>query len=123
MRLTKSEKETIILFNESEAEASIYTYNTGLKTRLKKFSRQYPQLCHLKEKNKYGGVEYLIDKSRLSVHFQLPYSEERIETVSIICDELFYTFQIVELCKFDMRKQWFKRSLISFFTSDRKGSH
>ena len=34
------------------------------------FSRQYPQLCHLKEKNKYGGVEYLIDKSRLSIHFQ-----------------------------------------------------
>ena len=66
MRLTKSEKETIILFNESEDEASIYTYNTGLKNRLKKFSRQYPQLCHLKEKNKYGGVEYLIDKSRLS---------------------------------------------------------
>ena len=27
MRLTKYEKETIILFNESEDEASIYTYN------------------------------------------------------------------------------------------------
>lgn len=67
MRLTKFEKETIILFNESEDKASIYTYNSGLKKRLKKFSRQYPQLCHLKEKNKYGGVEYLIDKSRLSI--------------------------------------------------------
>lgn len=55
MRLTKFEKETIILFNESEDKASIYTYNSGLKKRLKKFSRQYPQLCHLKEKNKYGG--------------------------------------------------------------------
>lgn len=30
MRLTKSEKETIILFNEFEDEASIYTYNVGL---------------------------------------------------------------------------------------------
>ena len=39
-------------------------------------------MCHLKEKNKYGGVEYLIDKSRLSIHFQSPYSEERIETVT-----------------------------------------
>lgn len=82
MRLTKFEKETIILFNESEDEASIYTYNAGLKNRLKKFSRQYPQLCHLKGKNKYGGVEYLIDKSRLSIHFQSPYSEERIEIVT-----------------------------------------
>ena len=82
MRLTKSEKETIILFNQSDGEASIYTYKAGLKTRLKKFSRQYPQLCHLKEKNNYGGEEYLIDKSRLSIHFQSPYSEERIEAVT-----------------------------------------
>lgn len=82
MRLTKYEKETIILFNESEDEASIYTYNTGLITRLERFSRQYPQLCHLKEKNKYGGMVYLIDKSRLSIHLQPPYSEERIETVT-----------------------------------------
>ena len=80
MRLTKYEKETIILFNESEDEAS--TYNAGLKTRLKKFSREYPQLCRLKEKNKYGGREYLVDKTRLSIHLQPPYSEKRIETVT-----------------------------------------
>ena len=48
MRLTKYEKETIILFNESEDEASIYTYNAGLKTRLEKFSREYPKFCRLK---------------------------------------------------------------------------
>lgn len=82
MRLTKYEKETIILFNESEEEASIYTYNAGLKTRLANFSRKYPQLCRMKEKNKYGGRIYLIDKSRLSIHLQPPYSEERIETVT-----------------------------------------
>lgn len=33
-------------------------------------------------KNNYGGEEYLIDKSRLSIHFLSPYSEERIETVT-----------------------------------------
>ena len=31
-RLTKIEKETIILFNEGESTASIYTYNAGLKS-------------------------------------------------------------------------------------------
>lgn len=82
MRLTKYEKETIILFNESKDEASIYTYNAGLKTRLKKFSREYPQFCRLKGKNKYGGREYLVDKTRLSIHLQPPYSEKRIETVT-----------------------------------------
>lgn len=82
MRLTKYEKETIILFNESEDKASIYTYNAGLKTRLKKFSKEYPQLCRLKEKNKYGGCEYLVEKTRVSIHLQPPYSEKRIETVT-----------------------------------------
>ena len=33
-KLTKYEKETIILFNEGEDEASIYTYNAGLRKRL-----------------------------------------------------------------------------------------
>lgn len=51
MRLTKYEKETIILFNESEDEASIYTYNAGLKTRLANFNRKNPQLCRMKEIN------------------------------------------------------------------------
>ena len=36
MRLTKFEKETIILFNESEDKASIYTYNSGLKKTFEK---------------------------------------------------------------------------------------
>lgn len=31
-RLTKIEKETIILFNEGESTASIYTYNARLKS-------------------------------------------------------------------------------------------
>lgn len=38
-RLTKIEKETIILFNEGESTASIYTYNVGLKKRLAAFSK------------------------------------------------------------------------------------
>ena len=30
-RLTKIEKETIVLFNEGEDKANIYTHNAGLK--------------------------------------------------------------------------------------------
>ena len=40
-RLTKYEKETIILFNEGEDKASIYTYNAGLRNRLAAFSKKY----------------------------------------------------------------------------------
>ena len=33
MKLTKVEKETIILFNEADKEAHIQTYNAGLRKR------------------------------------------------------------------------------------------
>ena len=39
-RITKYEKETIILLNEAEPTADIYTYNTALKNRLAKFSKE-----------------------------------------------------------------------------------
>ena len=48
-RLTKIEKETIILFNEGESTASIYTYNAGLKKRLAAFSKKYPDLCQMEK--------------------------------------------------------------------------
>ena len=43
-RLTKIEKETIVLFNEGEDKANIYTHNAGLKKRLaaqRHFSRHW----------------------------------------------------------------------------------
>lgn len=33
MKLTKYEKETIVLFNEADEEAHIQTYNAGLRKR------------------------------------------------------------------------------------------
>lgn len=41
-KLTKYEKETIILFNEGEDTASIYTYNASLRKRLALFSKSTP---------------------------------------------------------------------------------
>lgn len=51
-KLTKYEKETIILFNEGEDTASIYTYNAGLRKRLALFSKKYPDLCKLEKSHK-----------------------------------------------------------------------
>mgnify|MGYP006967702325 CR=1 FL=1 len=76
-KLTKYEKETIILFNEGEDTASIYTFNAGLKKRLALFAKKYPDLCRLDMSMGQGGVSYWIDKSRLSIRFQPPMSEER----------------------------------------------
>ncbi|MBS5145009.1 MAG: molecular chaperone [Butyricicoccus pullicaecorum] len=79
---TKYEKETIILFNEGEDTASIYTFNAGLGKRLAAFSRKYPDLCRLEQSHEQGGVSYVLDKSRLSIRFLPPYSEEHRKKAS-----------------------------------------
>lgn len=81
-KLTKYEKETIVLFNEGENTASIYTYNAGLRKRLANFSKKYPDLCRLEKSCEQGGVSYVLEKSRLSIRLQPPMSEERRQKVS-----------------------------------------
>ena len=76
-KLTKYEKETIILFSEGEDIAHIQTYNAGLRNRLAVFAKKCPDLCRLDKTYAQGGVSYVLDKSRLSIRLQPPYSKER----------------------------------------------
>ena len=92
-RLSKYEKETIINWNEGEAEASIYTFNAPLKRRLAEFSRKYPLLCRLERSTPEGSVTYVLDKSRLSVRLVPPYSEERMAAAREYAKE--HGFQVV----------------------------
>lgn len=66
-KLTKYEKETIVLFNEGEDTAHIQTYNAGLRNRLAAFSKKHPDLCrfsynHLLPRNTYIPVLYRPDR-------------------------------------------------------------
>ena len=81
-KLTKYEKETIVLFNEGEDTASIFTYNAGLRRRLENFSKKYPDLCRLEKSCEQVGVSYVLEKSRLSIRLQPPMSEERRQKAS-----------------------------------------
>ena len=45
MRLSKYEKETIILTSEGDDTYSVYTFNAGLKRRLADFAKKYPAVC------------------------------------------------------------------------------
>ena len=81
-KLTKYEKETIILFSEGESIARIETYNAGLRNRLAAFSKKYPGLCRLEKTYAQGGVSYVLDQARLSIRLQPPYSEERRQKAS-----------------------------------------
>ncbi len=51
-RLNKYEREIILLTSEGDETWDIYTFNTDLKNRLRKFSARYPELCELKDENK-----------------------------------------------------------------------
>lgn len=77
-RLTKYEKETIILTNEEDNFWNVFTYNKGLQRRFISFAEQYPENCRFKSQNNEGGMTFEIEKGRLSVRLTAPYSKERI---------------------------------------------
>ena len=82
-RLSKYERETILLTSEGDDTWDIYTFNTDLKNRLHKYAAQHPDLCKLKEENKeLGSVSYTIQKSRVSIRLIAPYSEARRKAAS-----------------------------------------
>ena len=64
-KLTKYEKETIILFSEGEDTAHIQTFNAGLRNRLAAFSKKYPDLCRLEKTYAQGGVSYGVKMPRV----------------------------------------------------------
>lgn len=83
-RLTKYEKETIILTSEGDDTYSVFTYNSALKRRLASFARKYPAVCRLEnEDKKYGSQSYVIDKGRLSIRLTAPYDEARKKAASV----------------------------------------
>ena len=77
MKLTRLEKETILLTSEGDATWDVFTFNPGLKRRLAEFSKKHPDCCSLIRSSSAGSVTYRVAKGRLSVHLTPPYSEER----------------------------------------------
>jgi hypothetical protein len=61
-RLHDFEKETIIVFNKEEAEASIFTYEKRWQAHLEKNLGLKPIFD-----NGFGAKEYLIDKKRIKM--------------------------------------------------------
>ena len=78
MNLTKLEQETIILFNEGEPNAEVYTHNGKWKRRLGQLSIEFPAEVTLVKGNPHAGaVTYSLPKSLVSV--RKPMSEETRE--------------------------------------------
>lgn len=67
-RLTKCEKETIILTNEEDNFWNVFTYNKGLQRRFMSFAEQYPEN---KEPNQETGIPETGDSANLGLWFGL----------------------------------------------------
>ena len=65
--MTKYEQETIILFNEGEAAASIYTYNTSLQHTLVSLCESHPAQVRQTGNNGIGALTFEIPKKWVKV--------------------------------------------------------
>jgi len=67
MKLTSVEKETILLFNEADRMASIYTYNPALKKQLLELCQTHPEQVRQTAANGWGGLTFELPKKWLKV--------------------------------------------------------
>jgi hypothetical protein len=65
-KLSRIERETIILFNEAEATAEIETCNNAMRRRLESIRRKHPDEVTLVRYDKYGDT-YTFPKAWVKV--------------------------------------------------------
>ena len=65
-KLSASERETIILFNEAEATAEIDTHNAAMKRRLETVRRGHPEDTTLVHRDGYADT-YIFPKSWIKI--------------------------------------------------------
>lgn len=66
-KLTRIEQETIILYNQEETEAEVYTHDPALIRRLRDLCEKYPDEYRLKGDNGWGGLTFNCPKKRVKV--------------------------------------------------------
>lgn len=81
-KLTAIEKETIILFNETDNIVEVYTYNGRIKRKIEKARAAAPTQYRRIRDDGNGGVTYQFPKSLFSVRFKVPISDEKRQELS-----------------------------------------
>lgn len=70
MKLTQLEQETIILYNQAESTAEIYTHDPKLLNKLTKMAEKHPDTVFQKD-----GRRFVVPKKCVSI--REPYDEQR----------------------------------------------
>lgn len=86
MKLTKIEQESIILYNEAENVAEIYTHNTKLKNKLQRFADKHPGIF-LSEEESGGAITVIIPKNLLTIGVRAPISAAERQARSVRAKE------------------------------------
>lgn len=71
-KLSNIEKETVILFNEAEKEAEVFTYNGRIIRRIEPLCNDFPQEFKRVKDNGAGGVTYHVPKRRIQISSPRP---------------------------------------------------
>ena len=61
-KMSKEDQETIIVFNEADSKATVFTYNKRWQKHLEENLGLAPVAL-----NARGGLEYIIDKDRIKL--------------------------------------------------------
>ena len=68
MNLTPAEKETIILTSEADETASVFTFDTRLKAKLKQLHERFPDKIYPDKEVKHGAVSYIVPKNCIVIY-------------------------------------------------------
>lgn len=82
MALTGAEKETIIVFNERDKEAEVFTYNGRFLRELAELAGERPAEVELVRTNKEGGSTYHIPKKWVKIRASRILTEEQRRAVA-----------------------------------------
>jgi hypothetical protein len=74
--------ETIILFNEADLNASVYTCNGKWKRMLAKLASEHVTLVRLVDEDGFGAVTYELPKKLLSLRAPRVYTDEQRRAMS-----------------------------------------
>ena len=67
MKLSNQERETILLFNEADSVASVYTFNSALQEQLTELSRTHPEQVMLTYQGSQGSMDFQIPKKWIRI--------------------------------------------------------
>ena len=85
--LSNVEKETIIIFNDSEKTASVYTCNKSLKNKLDRFCSEEKEFTIIRE-DEYSKT-YMVPKKCVKIFKPPKFTEEERERMSLRAKERF----------------------------------